>query len=165
LHDVVDYQKKFQDVFVGLLGLMNDVCILRLSSLYKKVVNGNMFHINKGEEEIKSYLIVDKVYPLLPWLMIPHKQFGNIRHIVLEALYKKHLSQGRSVVENSFGILRMSFRELLLKTNLHVLFLLDVVICCCILYNMIKQVLDEKDLDIETLMVQLNMENFSNFVH
>jgi hypothetical protein len=119
---VVDYQKKFQDVFVGLLGLMNDVRILCLSSLYKKAVNGDMFHINRGEEEIKPYLIIDKVWALLPWLMIPHKQFGNIRHIVLDALYKKHLSQGRSIVENSFSILRMSFRKLLFKTNLHVLF-------------------------------------------
>jgi hypothetical protein len=84
---VVDYQKKFQDVFVGLFGLMNDVHILCLSSLYMKAVNGNMFHINKGEEEIKPYLIVDKLYPLLPWLMIPHRQYGNIRHIVLEELY------------------------------------------------------------------------------
>jgi hypothetical protein len=109
LHDVVDYQKKFQDVFVGLLGSMNDARILRLSSLYKKEMNGDMFHIDRGEEEIKLYLIIDKVYPLLPWLMIPHKQSRNIRHIVLEALYKKHLSQGRSVVKNSFGILRMSF--------------------------------------------------------
>jgi hypothetical protein len=63
---VVDYQKKFQDVFVRLLGSMNDARILRLSSLYKKVVNGNMFHINRGEEEIKPYFIIDKVYPLLP---------------------------------------------------------------------------------------------------
>ncbi len=164
LHDVVNYQKKFQDVFVGLLGSMNDVRILCFSSLNKNIVNGNMFHINKNEEEIKPYLIVDKVYLLLPWLMIPHKQYGNIRHIVLEELYKKHLSQGISVVENSFGILKMNFQELFLKTNLHVLFLPDVVICCCILYNMIEQILDGKDLDIETLMVQRNMENSFNFV-
>jgi phospholipid N-methyltransferase len=64
---------------VGLLGLKNDVYILHLSNLYKKAVNGNMFHINKSEEEIKPYLIVDKVYPWLPWLMIPHKQSNNIR--------------------------------------------------------------------------------------
>jgi hypothetical protein len=68
-------------------------------------------------------------------------------------------------VKNSFGILRMSFWELLLKTNLHVLFLCDVVFCCWILYNMIKQVLDGKDLTIETLMVQLDMDNSFNFVH
>jgi hypothetical protein len=67
-------------------------------------------------------------------------------------------------MKNSFGILKMSFRELLLKTNLHVLLLLNVLFCCCILYNMIEQILDGKDLDIETLMVQLDKENSFNFV-
>ncbi len=61
---------------------------------------------------------------------------------------------------NSFGILRMNFRELLLKTNLRVLFLPDVVFCCYILYNMIEQILDGKDLDIETLMVQFEYGEF-----
>jgi hypothetical protein len=41
---------------------------------------------------------------LLPWLMIPHKQFGNIQHTIIEALYNKHLSWSKSVVENSCDI-------------------------------------------------------------
>jgi hypothetical protein len=41
---------------------------------------------------------------LLPWLMILHKQFGNVQHIIFEALYNKHLSWNKSVVENSFSI-------------------------------------------------------------
>jgi hypothetical protein len=42
--------KEVSGFFVGLLGLMNDAHILRLSNLYKKAVNGDMFHINKGEK-------------------------------------------------------------------------------------------------------------------
>jgi hypothetical protein len=60
-------------------------------------------------------------------------------------------------VENSFGILKKNFKELLLKTNLHILFLPYVVIYCCIIYNMI---LDGKNLDMEALMVHLDMEFF-----
>ncbi len=41
------------------------------------------------------------------------------------------------MVENSFNILKKTFRKLLLKTNLHVFFLPNVVVCCCILHNMI----------------------------
>lgn len=89
---MVDCQKKFRNVFVGLFGSMNNVHMLHLSNLYKKVVNGDMFHLNKGEEEIKPYLIINKGYLLLRWLMIPHKQFGNIQHSIIEALYNKHLS-------------------------------------------------------------------------
>ncbi len=46
---------------------------------------------------------------------------------------------------------------MLLKTNLHVLFLLDVVVFCCSLYKMI---LGGKDFDIDTLLTQLELENF-----
>jgi hypothetical protein len=55
-----------------------------------------------------------------------------------------------------------AFNELFLKTNLFVLFLLDVVVCCCIIYNML---LDGKDFDIDTLLIQLKMEIFVNITH
>jgi len=59
-------------------------------------------------------------------------------------------------VENSFWILKQMFRELLLRTSLNILFLLDVVMCCCMLHNLI---MNGKDEDIETLMAQLEIEN------
>jgi hypothetical protein len=74
-----------------------------------------MFQLNQGEKNIKPYILGDKSYPLLTWLMIPHKQVANVHHIVLEALYNKQLSYGRSVVENAFGIMKKSFKELFLK--------------------------------------------------
>jgi len=71
---------------------------------------------------------------------------------ILEVLFNKQLCRGRSVIENSFCILK---KTLLLKTNLHVLFLLDVVVYCWILYNMI---LGGKDFDIDTLLTQLELD-------
>ncbi len=43
LQAMVDCQKKFHDVFVGLFGSINNANILHLSNLYKKAMNGNMF--------------------------------------------------------------------------------------------------------------------------
>jgi len=83
--------------------------------------------------------------------MTPHKQVDDVWHTIFKALYNKHLSQGRSVVDNLFAILKKSFKELLLKTNLHLILLTNVVVHYFIIYNMI---LDGKELDIETLMVQ-----------
>jgi hypothetical protein len=40
------------------------------------------------------------------------------------------------VVENSFGILKQSFQELLDTTDLHITFVLDVG-CCCMLHNVL----------------------------
>jgi len=65
-------------------------------------------------------------------------------------------------VENSFDILKKRFRICFLKTNVHVLFLLDVVVCYCIFYNMI---LGGKDFDIDTLLTQLELENFVSRTH
>ncbi len=50
-------------------------------------------------------------------------------------------------------------KTLLLKTNLHIHFLFDVVVYYCIHYNII---LGGKDLGLETLMIQLELENKVN---
>jgi hypothetical protein len=39
---------------------------------------------------------------------------------MLENLYQEHHSQGRSVVENAFRILKQTWRELLTKTDMKV---------------------------------------------
>jgi len=52
-------------------------------------------------------------------------------------LYNKQLFHERVVVENNVDILKKIFKELLIKSNLNVLFLLDVVVCCCMLHNLI----------------------------
>jgi hypothetical protein len=44
----------------------------------------------------------------------------------------KQLFKGRNVMENAFGILKNTFRKLLLKVNLHGLFFIDVVVCSTI---------------------------------
>jgi hypothetical protein len=64
------------------------------------------------------------------------------------------------VVENAFWILRKKFRKLFLKSNLHILFVPNVLICCCIFHNIIID--GNLDLDIQTLMIQLELENKGN---
>lgn len=54
------------------------------------------------------------------------------------------------------------FQELMIKFSLHVSFFSDVVICCCILHNMI---LSRKDVDINKLMFQLEIENVGKMRH
>jgi hypothetical protein len=56
---------------------------------------------------------------------------------LIERLFSKRLSRGQSVIENTFGILKQSFRELLDITVLHVTFVLDVVISYCLLHNIL----------------------------
>jgi hypothetical protein len=67
--------------------------------------------------------------------MNPHRNARNFT--VLERLYNKKLRRGWCVVENTFGILKQRFQELLVKSDLDVLFLLDVITCCAILHNIL----------------------------
>ena len=65
--------------------------------------------------------------------MVPHKNVRNLS--LLETLFNKKLRKRRCVVENAFGILKQTFRELLVKFELDVVFLSDVITCCSILHN------------------------------
>lgn len=92
------------------------------------------------------YLLGNGSYTLKSWLMTPYRDgpSRDDQRSLLDCLYNKRLSRGRSVVENAFGILKQSFRELLTITDLHVTFVLDVVVCCLLLHNVLsRQSLDE----------------------
>jgi energy-converting hydrogenase Eha subunit G len=70
------------------------------------------------------------------------------------------LFHARITIKNSFGILIKMFKESFIKSTLNVLFLLDVVICCCMLHNMI---LNGKDKDVDELMLQLKVKNVPKY--
>lgn len=139
---VVDSEKRFIDLYLGMPGSTNDIRVLRRSSLYSLAMHGNLFDAQYAVDGHSPYLIGDLGYPLLPWLMVPHKVVGNLS--VSESLFNKKLRKGRCVVENAFGILKQSFRELLEKSDLHVTFMPDVILCCAILHNvLLRQSHDE----------------------
>jgi hypothetical protein len=132
---VVDRQKQFMDVYVGLCGSVNDSRVLRKSRLYQRAIHGVSFTCLLGHKmESPPYLLGDKGYPLFPWLMTLHKEDGEV-HSILELLYNHKRNCGRLVVENSFGILKQIFRELLKKTKLHIIIVLNMFSTCCLLHN------------------------------
>ena len=132
---VVDSEKCFLDLYLGMPGSTNDCRVLRRSTLYDLAMHNNFFNEEHGVQGFSPYLVGDLGYPLLPWLMIPHR--SQVRLSVAEALFNKKLRKGRCVVENAFGILKQTFRELLTKFELDVVFLPDVILCCAILHNML----------------------------
>jgi len=149
LQAIIDHKKRFLDIFVAMPSWMNNTRVLCLFSIYQKATLGDLFHEWNLHHGIKPYIIGDKGYSLLPWLMVPHKQI-RIWHFCAIRLYNKQLSHSKVVLENNFGILKKTFKELLIKSNLNVLFLLDVVICSYMFHNMI---LSGKDINIDKLML------------
>jgi hypothetical protein len=49
---------------------MNNARMLHLSLAYYKATLGSVFHEQNSHERIKPYIIGDKGYLLLPWLMV-----------------------------------------------------------------------------------------------
>ena len=132
---VVDCNKRFLDLFLGMPGSTNDARVLRRSSLYNKGMHGTLWDAGVSFEGFSPYLLADSGYPLLPWLMVPHRGEGNMP--IADTLFNRKLRRGCGVVENAFGILKQTFRELLVKSDLDVVFLPDVITCCAILHNML----------------------------
>lgn len=58
-------------------------------------------------------------------------------------------------MKNAFGMLKKTFKILLFKSNLHILFIPDVVTYCCLLYNLI---LKGRDVDVDALILKLENE-------
>jgi len=102
------------------------------------------------------YLLGDLGYPLLLWLMVPHQ---GTHLSVSEVLFNRKLRSGCCVVENAFGILKYTFRELLLKSDLHLGFLPDDILACAILHNVI---LGQSPEEVEEFLNVLRCEGMDN---
>jgi hypothetical protein len=89
----------FIDLFVGLLGRVNDSKILRKSRLYVNAQQQGLFSANKGQDSFVPYLLGDNGYLLLSLLMTSHRD-GETN--ILEMFYNKKHRRGQSIVENAF---------------------------------------------------------------
>lgn len=64
-------------------------------------------------------------------------------------------------MENAFGILKQSFKELLLKSDVHIIFLPDVILCCAILHNIL---MGQSHEEVEELLQILRSEGLDGAV-
>ena len=72
---VVDISWKFIDVSVDMSGSTHDIQVSKRSALYHKAVHENLF--DPVFSHVGFCLIGDNGYPLLPWLMTPHRELPN----------------------------------------------------------------------------------------
>ena len=74
------------------------------SSLYHKGNNGTLFPESKreiGGVEVPVVVLGDPAYPLLPWMMKPYCDTGNLTRDQQRFNYR--LSRARVVVEDAYG--------------------------------------------------------------
>lgn len=136
-------------LFVGLPGFVNDQRVLQRLSLWHHVMQRGFLNIAAGlQDGFLLYLLADKGYPLLSWIMTSFKEDGQPRSLA-ENLYNRRYWRDRSVVENTFGLMKENWREMLNKSTLEVAFVPDVVHAYCILHNL---TIWKGSLDIDALL-------------
>jgi hypothetical protein len=87
---VVDSKKRFIDLCIGMPSSVNDSRVLRRSYLYRSVTQRGLMNVNTGMiDNVPPYLIGDKGYPCLSWLLVPHKNEGRQPLNVLERLFNR----------------------------------------------------------------------------
>lgn len=141
LQGIVDYKKKFIDVFCGEPGSMNDARLLRKSGIYKKM------HEDPGFIR-DDFLLGDSAYPNLHWIVPPYQDTGNLSRDQRQFNYMH--SATRIVVENAFGLLKNRFRRLRKLDNLNINLCSKLIMVACIFHNICIDNLDlveSEDLD------------------
>jgi hypothetical protein len=140
-----------------MLQSVNDFRVLHRYVLYKQVQLHGLFDITRGscKDEILPYLFGDKGYPLINWIMTPFKE--DEQHNILELFYNIKHKKGQSVVDNAFGILKKTFKELMHKLDLSVTFLPNIS-TCCLLHNLLKTN-DEANIEHSFCIIELEVNN------
>lgn len=142
LQAICDYKKKFIDVlFTGAPGKIHDSRVFALSDISKELplICENKYHI-----------IGDGAYSIRDWLLVPYKNYGNLTDSQIK--FNKILCGTRVLIENSFGLLKSRFRQLL-QVDIHdVNKITKFIISCCVLHNICIDMEDYIELDDEILL-------------
>lgn len=85
---LIDRNKKFLDVVVGMLASTNNSLVLKCSSLHWQAATLNqLFDGAYSQKGFSPFRIMDKEYPLYPWLLTPYHDFSRRRQCVAKRLY------------------------------------------------------------------------------
>lgn len=135
---LVDAQKKFLAVDVGVNGRISDGGVLSRSKLNTALLN-NELNFPPPEPlpgrriKVPFVIVADNAFPLRINLIKPYI-FKSLSKMQIH--FNKCLSRARNVVENAFGILANRFRVLLgLIESQDPHFVELVTLVCCILHN------------------------------
>jgi hypothetical protein len=97
---VIDCNNKFLDLCVGMSSRIDSKVVCKSTSYWQAQFHG-LFIPNKGVDGVLPYLLSDKTYPLIYWIMMCFKK--ERQHLILELLYnRKHILGGRLVILRMF---------------------------------------------------------------
>ncbi|XP_063223145.1 putative nuclease HARBI1 [Bacillus rossius redtenbacheri] len=125
LQGICSAKKEFVDVFVGPPSKLHDSRIFQLSFLSSEL---------PALCESEWHLLGDAAYPLREWLLTPYRDYGNLTEA--EKVFNRTHSGCRVTIENTFGILKQRFRQLMRVDVWTVDRATKLVLSCCVLHNL-----------------------------
>lgn len=124
LQGICDAKKKFLDVFTGVPGKIHDARVFTLSFIHPVVLSmGTDFH-----------LLGDSAYPISENLMTPFRAYGNLTEEQIE--FNRRFCSTRVKIENTFGLLKQRFRQLIRTDMWRVLKTSKFILSCCVMHNL-----------------------------
>lgn len=115
---------RFLDCFTGISGRIHDARVFSLSPVKAKV----------EQLDLQFHILGDGAYPLSPNVMTPYRDFGNMTEEQTE--YNRRFSMSRVKIENSFGLLKNRWQQLIRLDMWHVLGMSKFILACCVLHNL-----------------------------
>ncbi len=132
LQGVCDVSLRFINVVTGWPGSVHDYRVFKLSKLG--------IAINSKPDTVLAcsnyHLLGDSAYVNSQGVLTPFKDNGHLEH--KHKRYNKCHSSQRSRIERSFGRLKVKFRRLKVQLDMdNIKLMCDVIVCACILHNII----------------------------
>ena len=137
---VVDHNYLFRDLCIGWPGSVHDARVLANSCIFKKVMSGELLQgeVQVSGKTLRTFLIGDSAYPLLPWLVKPFPFSSSLNS--QQKKYNYRLSRARVVVEIAFGRLKARWHRLAKKIDMHIDNVPHIIAACCVLHNVCEPV-------------------------
>ncbi|KFB35501.1 AGAP003812-PA-like protein [Anopheles sinensis] len=136
LQAVVDNNHLFRHITCGHVGCTEEAAVLGDSGLYQHFSNVEMLCQSINENTVKSFIVTDPPYPLLPWLMHGYTGMSLSSE---EETFNEHLAKAKIVVDEAFMKLRARFRILQRKIDIDINFVPQILLTCCILHNLLEK--------------------------
>ena len=134
---LTSYNKRFLYAAVGAPGCTHDARMLKESSFYDEILNGNCLPDRKialGDYgDIPLVTIGDSAFPRFSWLI---KCYNENTRNPQQRYFNKSLCSARVVSENNYGMLKGRWRFLYKKTECHPENLKYIIMACIALHNL-----------------------------
>ncbi|KAL1487752.1 hypothetical protein ABEB36_015587 [Hypothenemus hampei] len=121
---VCDHRRKIIDVFIGYPGSVHD----------SRIFSNSPLKASLQEKCGRYFLLGDSGYPLLPNLLTPYKDRGNLTR--RQQNYNVQLSKNRYIIEHCFGVLKQKFRQLYHLKIRRTRLICHFIRAACVLHNM-----------------------------